>query len=586
MLKEYATLKPYIRKYAFLYIPGIICLALTNGGVIYIPQLMKRAIDLIAGGETDPAAVGRIMLVMLGTAFGIALSRLGWRRFIIGASRRIEAGLRGRLYDHLVTLDRSFYSTMKTGDIMARATNDMHAVRMATGMTLIAFLDGLFMTLFILIILFRNYPHLTWILITPLPLVTVMILFFGPRMGKRFKQVQAGYSHISDRVQESLTGLRLIQTYRREDYARARFGEANENYRTVNMSLVKIWGFFHPFIMFFSGIITFLLIYFGGRAVLEGSLTAGDFVALMSYMGMLIWPMMGVGMVVNWIQRGAVALERINAILDREPDIGDDPRSEPGPVSGDLVIRNLTYTYPDGDRPVLKEINIELKKGMTLGILGPTGCGKTTLIKLLPRLLESEEGNIFLGGREIHRIRLEDLRGAFSLVPQSTFLFSESIGANIAFGRPDASRAEVEEAARISTIDRDLDSFPDGYDTLVGEKGVTLSGGQKQRTALSRALMLDREIMILDDSLSAVDTGTEEFILNHLDVQRRGKTNIIISHRYTTLQKADLIIVMEEGRIVDRGTHEELKERPGFYREIYDLQRLEEAESGEVSHEL
>ncbi|MBN2625869.1 MAG: ABC transporter ATP-binding protein, partial [Spirochaetales bacterium] len=523
-------------------------------------------------------------LTMVGTAFAVALSRLGWRRFIIGASRRIEAALRKKLYDHLVTLDRSFYSTIKTGDIMARATNDMHAVRMATGMTLIGFLDGLFMTLFILIILFRNYPHLTWILITPLPLVTVMILFFGPRMGKRFQAVQAGFSHISDRAQESLAGLRLIQTYRREDYARERFAEANENYRTANMSLVKIWGFFHPFIMFFSGIITFLLIFFGGKAVLEGSLTTGDFVAIMSYMGMLIWPMMGVGMVVNWIQRGAVSLGRINAILNREPDIKDDSRVGKEPASGDLVIRDMTYTYPDGEKPALHNIDITVKQGMTLGILGPTGCGKTTLVKLLPRLLESERGKISLGGRDIHDIRLDDLREAFALVPQSTFLFSDTVRNNIAFGRTDAPDRDVEAAARISTIDRDLDTFPRGYDTLVGEKGVTLSGGQKQRTALSRALLLDREILILDDSLSAVDTNTEEFILKHFEEQRRGKTNIIISHRYTTLQKADLILVMEEGRIVDRGTHEELKDRPGFYREIYDLQRLEETEKGEVSH--
>ena len=582
MLKEYSSLKPYLKKYAVSYVLGIICLALTNGGLIYIPQLMKRAIDLISQGETDRELIGHIMLIMVAVAFIVAVSRLGWRHFIQGASRRIEAGLRGRLYDHLVTLDRSFYGTTKTGDIMARATNDMNAVRMATGMTLIAFLDGLFMTLFILIILFRNYPRLTWILITPLPLVTILILYAGPRLGKRFRAVQAGYSDISDRAQESLSGLRLIQTYRQEEYAMKRFDEVNENYRRANLSLVKIWGFFHPVIMFFSGIITFLLIFFGGKSVLEGVLTPGDFVAIMSYMGMLIWPMMGVGMVINWLQRGAVALERINAILDREPDIRDDAGAVSGPVGGDFVIKDLTYTYPDGESPVLHDINLTINKGMTVGILGPTGCGKTTLIKLLPRLLESEKGQITFGDRELHSIRLEELRSAFSIVPQTTFLFSDTVWNNIAFGKPDAPREEVLWAASISTIDRDLDTFPQGYETLVGEKGVALSGGQKQRTALSRALLLDREIMILDDSLSAVDTNTEEYILNHFRECRKGKTNIIVSHRYTTLQKADLILVMEEGRIVDRGVHDELKDRPGFYQEIYNLQRLEEAESREV----
>jgi ATP-binding cassette, subfamily B, multidrug efflux pump len=581
MLKEYVSLKPYLKKYASRYLAGIFCLALTNGGLIYIPQLLKRAINLISQGQTDQALIGRIMLTMVGVAFLVALSRLGWRHFIIGASRRIERDLRGRFYDHLVTLDRSFYSTVKTGDIMARATNDMNAVRMATGITLIAFLDGLFMTLFILIILFKNYARLTWILIAPLPLLTVLILFTGPLLGKRFRSVQAGYSDISNRAQESLAGLRLIQTYRREEYALKRFEEVNDNYRKVNLSLVKIWGFFHPFIMFFGGVITFLLIFFGGKQVLEGEISPGDFVAIMSYMGMMIWPMMGVGMVINWLQRGGVALERINAILNQKPDIRDYDEAEEGKATGDLVIRDLTYTYPDGEEPVLHNIDLTIKKGMTVGILGPTGCGKTTLVKLLPRLLESERSRISFGGRELHQIKLEELRSAFSLVPQTTFLFSDTVRNNIAFGKPDAPEEEVLRAAEISTIDRDMENFPKGYETLVGEKGVTLSGGQKQRTALSRALMLDREVMILDDSLSAVDTNTEEFILNHFKECRQGKTNIIISHRYTTLQKADLILIMEEGRIVDRGTHEELKEREGFYQEIYQLQKLEETESRE-----
>ena len=447
MLKEYSSLKPYLKKYAIRYLLGIVCLAVTNGGLIYIPQLMKRAIDLISRGQTDQALIGRIMFSVVGVAFSVALSRLGWRHFILGSSRRIEAGLRGRLFDHLVTLDRSFYGTTKTGDIMARATNDMNAVRMATGMSLIAFLDGLFMTLFILIILFRNYARLTWILITPLPLVTILILYAGPKLGKRFRAVQAGYSDISDRTQESLSGLRLIQTYRREEYAVKRFSEVNENYRRANLSLVKIWGFFHPVIMFFSGIITFLLIFFGGKSVLDGILTPGDFVAIMSYMGMLIWPMMGVGMVINWLQRGAVALERINAILDREPDIRNDEDAESGPATGDFVIKDLTYTYPDGADPVLHDINLTVEKGMTVGILGPTGCGKTTLVKLLPRLLESEKGQITFGGRELHKIRLDELRSAFSIVPQTTFLFSDTVWNNIAFGNPDASRKEVERAA-------------------------------------------------------------------------------------------------------------------------------------------
>jgi ATP-binding cassette subfamily B multidrug efflux pump len=553
MLKEFATLKHYFKRYWYRYVMGILCLAVTNGGLIYIPQIMKKAINLISAGNTDQAVIGKLMLTMAGVAFLVAASRLGWRHFILGASRRIETGLRGEIFDRLVLLDRTFYSNMKTGDIMARATNDMNAIRISTGMALIAFLDGFFMTLFILIILFSNYPTLTWILITPLPLVTVMILYFGPMMGKRFKAVQSGYSDISDRTQESLSGLRLIQTYRREDYAKDRFSRVNENYKDANLALVRIWGLFHPLIMFFSGFITFLLIRFGGKAVLDGSLTPGDFVAIMSYMGMMIWPMMGMGMLINWLQRGAVALERINAILHQNPDIRDFPNAKTGKFSGDFEIKNLTYTYPDGDNPVLKNINLTIKKGMTLGILGPTGCGKTTLVKLLPRLLESQKGEILFDNENLQDLKLSDLRSVFSIVPQTTFLFSDSIKNNIAFGRPDAPEEDILHAAHISTIDRDLDSFPLGFDTMIGEKGVSLSGGQKQRTALSRALMLDREVLILDDSLSAVDTNTEEFILNHFKERRDGKTNIIVSHRYTTLQNADLIIVIEKGQITDRG---------------------------------
>lgn len=379
--------------------------------------------------------------------------------------------------------------------------------------------------------------------------------------------------------------MRLIQTYRQEVFAKKRFAEANDHYRDVNLSLVKIWGFFHPLIMFFSGLITFLLILYGGKAVLYKTITPGDFVAILSYMGMMIWPMMGMGILVNWLQQGAVALERINFILDQNPDIRDYPQAKKGPVRGDFELKDLTYTYPDGDKPVLENINLKISQGMTLGILGPTGCGKTTLIKLLPRLLEPAEGEIIVDKREIHGICLEDLRAAFSLVPQTTFLFSDTVRNNIAFGNPEASDEEVKGAARISTIDRDLENFPMGYGTMVGEKGVTLSGGQKQRTALSRALLLDREVMILDDSLSAVDTSTEEFILNHFNEKRKGKTNIIVSHRYSTLQKADLIVVMDEGRIVDRGSHGELILRPGFYQEIYNLQRLEEEESQEALNE-
>lgn len=579
MLKEFRTLGPYVKKYLRFYLVGLVFLVITDGGQMIIPQLIKRATDAIASGSFENAYIAKLMVIMAGAALAIAVGRFGWRYFINGSARRIEAALRQKLYDHLITLSSTFFKEAKTGDLMARFTNDLHHIRMAVGIALVALVDGIFMTIVILVILFAQYPQLALITVAPLPLVTIIVLGFGRLMGARFVKVQEGFSTLSEEVQESLSGIRVIKTFVRENHFLDRFKKANNEYLKRNLDLVKIWGLMFPVIGFLSGVTSLLLLYFGGERVLKGSLSPGDFVAFLSYLGMLIWPMIGAGFTVNVAQRGAVSLKRINKILNTEPDIISPPGAEPLPDQGILEVRNLSFAFPDSpDDDVLKDISFVLEQGKTLGILGATGSGKTTLLRLLPRLLDPPSGTVFYGGQDVRLYNLASLRSSLAMVPQGTFLFSTTIKENIAYGTPEAEDTFLEAMAEYSTISRDLKNFPRGWDSPVGEKGLTLSGGQKQRIAISRAMAVDPEILIFDDALSAVDTETEEKILNGFSTLRKGKTNILVSHRISTLEAADLVIVLEEGRIVQQGTPEDLKTEDGIFRRIHELQKLSEEE--------
>ena len=576
MLKEYRTLFPYWRKYLPRYLMGFLFLFITDAGQLYLPQIIRRVIDHIAAGAVDLRLVGRNMAVMVAIAFFIAVGRFGWRFFIHGSSRRIEKELRGRFFDHLLTLSSSFYSRNKVGDMMARATSDMNHVRMASGMGFVALFDGLFMTVFIIAILFVQYPGIAPFVLIPFPFVTLLVLGIGPFLGKYFKAVQEGYASLSGHVQEALSGIAVLKSFTQEKYNVDVFRGKNEEYKQRNLSLVRLWGFFFPLIGFLSGIVSLLLLRFGGFAVLEGRMSTGDFIAAFSYLGMLIWPMLGAGFTVNLIQRGGASLQRINEVLNEKPDITSPAGGIRSRASGDIRIKNLTYAYPDAGKPVLKNISVDIRSGTTLGILGRTGSGKSTFIKILPRLIDPPEGTVFIGGKDVHEYDLSTLRASIGMVPQETFLFSASIRENIAFAKPDIPDGEVDRAIRVSTIERDLSTFPDGVSTEVGERGITLSGGQKQRIAISRAVIVHPNILVFDDALSSVDTATEEQILKEFLDLRKGKTNIIISHRVSTLQHADKIIVLDEGRIVQEGGHEELVETEGFYSEIYNLQKLED----------
>ncbi|HOV63785.1 MAG TPA: ABC transporter ATP-binding protein [Spirochaetia bacterium] len=581
-MKAFKTLLPYLRKYYLWYIAGIISLIITDGAQIYVPGIIKQGVDIVASGDFHIQQMRDPVIKLCITACIIGISRFGWRFFIQGAARRIEYELRDRLFVHLSTLSSTFYSKNKTGDLMSRFTNDMEAIRMASSMAVVSLTDGIFMTALILSILIARDARIALITIAPLPIITVLILFMGKAMGERFKKVQEGFSALSDTVQDSFSGIRVIKTFVQERAFSKLFLDRNKEYVRSNMSLMRIWGTFFPIVAFFSGLTGAIFFFLGGNAVMEGSFTAGDFTAFFSYLQMIIWPMMGMGFSVNMLQRGAVSLGRVNAILSEKPDIVSPPHPVQEKPEGHITFDRLSFTYPGASEPSLKDVSLDIPAGSVVGILGRTGSGKSTLVKCIPRLLDPPHGSLFIDGRDVHAYDLSVLRSSMGTVMQDIFLFSESIRENIAFATPQLPEERVKFLTDVSTLSRDLAYFPQGLSTVIGERGLSLSGGQKQRVALSRALAVDPSILILDDTFSAVDTETENAILQGLKDFFEGRTVILISHRISTLKTADFIVVMEQGRITHSGTHAELLSKSKFYREIYDLQRIEEKIEGRI----
>jgi ATP-binding cassette subfamily B multidrug efflux pump len=578
LLKEFKTVLPLAKKHIWFYIFGLIFLFITNIGQLIIPQLLGGVINTFALGSIVMDGLLFQVVLILCAGAAVSLGRWGWRYFIIGASRKVEASLRQKLYDKWTVLGQKYFQSHKTGDLMALATNDLQAIRMATGFSMVGIVDGSFMAISILIIIFTSYPSIAIWTIIPLPVITVFILVLGGLVGKRFKEVQHQFSRLSGHVQEAFSGIKVIQSFVQEDNNTRQFEGLNDDYMAANMKLIRLWGLFFPLVALLSGATTVILLMLGGPQVIGGQLDPGGFSALLIYLGMLVWPMISVGFTFNMLQRGAASMARVNEVLKLDPEIPSPEKGETEVEDYGIEIKGLNFQYSQDLDPALTDINLEIKPGERLGILGPTGSGKSTLTEILCRFIDPPPGTVFLGGKDIREYQLPTLRRQYALVPQNPFLFSMSIKENIGFGSDDPQEEDLWRMAELSTITRDLETFPQGWETLVGEKGVTLSGGQKQRLTLARALVVNHPILILDDSLSAVDLETEEKILSHLEETRDGLTTILISHRTATLQKCDRIAVIEGGRITQSGTHQELAAQEGFYREIKHLQDLSEGE--------
>ena len=612
-IREFKTLFPYLKKYRFPYIWGFLCLIVVDGAQALIPQFIKTAVDRITVGDFEMIDVFRPCLAMLGIMALISSGRFLWRYFIHGASRRIETELRDRLFSHLITLSYDFYQKHKIGDLMARAINDISGIRMALGWGLVTLVDGTIMASAILIIIFIQDPRTAAFCIIPLPLITVMMLVFGKAMGRRFYRANETYSAMSDTVQETFAGMRVVKSFVKESWFTQKFAKTNDDYRDANMALIKIFGIFFPLVSFFAGLTAIILLLIGGRRVVLGYLTAGDLVALFSYLQMLIWPLMGAGFMVNMIQRGAASMGRINELLHSEPAIKDpeNPQKAPQNNGPAIEIKNLSFAYTvsnidkkENEKTsventseektnieVLKNISFSIPPGTVFGILGRTGSGKSTLIKTLVRMVDPPDASVYVQGVDVKKRELRDLRGKFGVSPQDSYLFSDSIKNNIAYGARDDDECDISlltQAAVVSALDGDLGSFSQGWDTLIGERGLTLSGGQKQRVAIARAILSAPEILVLDDAFSAVDAETEKRILNGILEQRhtkeQAKTTIIISHRVSTLSCADTVAVLDDGKISEMGPPAELLASGKFFARMAELQKLGETAELKAEH--
>ena len=578
--KSLRPLLPYLRKYRRSYAVGTVCVFLNNGIWILFPLVIRRAVDDLHLGVTRQKLL-TYALLLLAVAGAKGIFQFLTRWILIGISREVEFDLRNDLFRHLEKLSYSFYQRTRTGDIMARATNDLNAVRMLLGPAIMYSANTIVFTAGALVFMLSISPKLTIYAFLPLPVVSITIQYFGRQIHERFERIQAMFSDISARAQENFSGARVIRAYVQEEAEIAAFEVANREYIGRSLKLVRLMGMLWPTLEIMLGLAIVLVLWLGGREVLRSRITVGEFVAFNTYMVQLTWPVIALGWVINIFQRGTASMGRINQLLLEKPEIADsaevlkaDRSVRPTQVEGAIEFRNLNFAY--NGAVVLHDVNLRIPAGSSLAIVGPTGSGKTTLVSLIPRIYDAAPGAVLIDGRPIREYPLEFLRQNIGFVPQETFLFSDSVRENIAFGVEGAEDSEVRMAAQGASIAEDIESFPEQYQTLVGERGITLSGGQKQRTAIARALMRNPRILILDDALSSVDTHTEDKILNHLREIMAGRTTIFISHRVSTVRNADMIAVLHSGRIVELGTHEELLLRNGYYTDLYNKQLLEE----------
>jgi ATP-binding cassette, subfamily B, multidrug efflux pump len=579
-MKSIDLIKPYFVENRLQIFLGLLSLIIVDLLQLFVPRIIKHAVDGLTAFEIGLRGLLRYALYVVAIAVLMGIFRYLWRLWLLGTSRRVEEGLRNTLFDHIQLLSAPYFDQVKTGDIMAHATNDIQQVRMAAGMGLVALNDAIVMgSAAIGFMLYINIK-LTLFVLIPMPLIVLGTRFFSKKMHRRYQDVQAAFSDIMEAARERFSGIRVIKAYCLEKKETGRLENLSRDYISRNISLVKVTGSFYPMMMFFTNISLAIVLFLGGRQTIALTITPGDFVAFISYLGLLTWPMMAMGWVTNLIQRGRASLDRISNILEKHPEITDLP----GAVGikgfkGGIVFEDVSFAYPAPERPaslILSRINISLGPGQVLGIVGPPGSGKTSLINLVPRIYDVQDGRILIDGHDIRKVLMKDLRAQVAFVPQEPFLFARTIRENIAFGASSLSEAELHRAAEMAALLDTIQSFPDGFDTIVGERGIMLSGGQKQRIALARALLTDRPILILDDPISQVDFETGAIIINTIRSLSAVKTIFIVSHRLSAVCFADQIITLDRGQIIESGTHQDLMESKGYYAATYRHQEIEE----------
>ncbi len=544
--------------------------------MVYIPILIKDSINTLQQNlELNRLIKYAVLIVLSSIVAGVF--RFYIRQMIIVVSREIEYDLRGDFWAHIQKLPLKFFQENSTGNIMAHATNDMNAVRMFLGPAVMYSIDTFIRLVIVVAIMLNISPSLTLYALIPLPFLSVAVYLVGKKVHTRFTAIQEKFSEITTKVQENFSGIRVIKSYAKEEWEIKDFTDLSRDFLQKNMRLVKVQAFFQPMLFLLTGMSIIIVIWVGGMRVINQTMLLGDISALVIYLGILIWPMIAFGWVINIIQQGEASMKRLNKIFAETYDIEDDKETDHSikNIDGDIIFRNVNFRYNENSPLVLKGINLTITSGSTVAIMGNTGCGKSTLVNLLPRLYDITEGEILFGGRKIKQIPLNVLRRNIGYVPQETFLFSDSIKNNLCYGLEVPDEDKMLKASSVARFDKDVNEFPEKYATIVGERGITLSGGQKQRASLTRALILDPEVLILDDSFSAVDTHTEEEILTNLREFLKGRTSIIISHRVSTVKDSDKIIVLDRGSIAEEGTHEELLAKEGIYYDIYTKQQLE-----------
>jgi len=576
-LKTFELIIPFFKRNWLRIVTGLLLLIVVDFLQLIIPKIMQRAIDNLGMAEFNQADLLKYGLAILVLALAIAGFRFLWRIALLSNGWQIDRDLRQMYYSHLLSLSQNFFNKSKTGDLMAYATNDLNAVRMLVNFGLVGLLDIVVMTIATVSFMANIDGRLTLMAILPLPVLSGIFVFFGKKIRKHFEKVQKSFATMSGQVQESISGIRVVKAFGQEEHELGKVSKSAYSYVEENIALDKIMGLFHPLISTIIGLSMLIVLYLGGSYAMLGTITMGQFIAFFSYLGMLVWPMIAIGWVINLYQRGTASLRRLNSIFEEIPEIVDvDVDETITSIKGGLTVKDLKFQYSEEAPQIFDDLSFSVKPGETLAVVGRTGCGKTTLIDLLTRVYNPGKNSIYLDDNDIYTVPLHTLRKEVVMVPQDIFLFSDTIAGNIALGKPEATREEIEAIAKKADVYHDIKDFEEGFDTVIGERGVTLSGGQKQRLAIARALLTDPRILILDDALSAVDTKTERKILLNLKALRENKTTIIISHRISSIQHADLTIVLENGKIAESGNHQQLLAKSGIYADLYEKQQIEE----------